>query len=342
MKNSAKLIPLLFVLVFSLPLAFAKIKTTTEPKEGFVKVRGVRLQYLDWGGIGEGLLFVPGGCDTAYVFGDIAPAFTDHFHVVSFTPRGCGQSDHPVSGYDLDALLKEMAGFLDTVGIRKATLAGHSSGGGKITRFARLYGSRVSRLVYFDTVYSHVAPDLEGKIGAAIVDRIGGSPRASLDLMRQSETLWELGSWSEARQRNLREIFTEEVNGSLKSVTPRAWLTAFDTDMRAGRYFETRVSHPALMIFSKNLDQERVNQFNQATRDALASSVSETAESRLKQMKEFEANGSHIKIVDMERTGHYCFVHKPREVIRLMREFLVESAAIPPFRVVLTPMLPPL
>ncbi|MEW5976251.1 MAG: alpha/beta hydrolase [Acidobacteriota bacterium] len=324
LKHTAKLVPLLFVLASSLPFEFAMAETATEPKDRFVEVLGLRLQYLDWGGTGEGLLFVPGGCDTAYVFGDIAPAFTDRFHVVSFTPRGCGQSDHPASGYELDTLLKEMAGFLDAVGIQKATLAGHSSGGGKITRFARLYGSRVSRLVYFDTVYSYVAPDLEGKIDSAIVDRIGGSPRTSFDLMRRSETLWELGSWSEARQRNLREIFTETDSG-LKSVTPPAWLKAFDADMVAGRYFETGVAHPALMIFSKNLDQERVNQFSQATRDALASSVAETAESRSKQMKEFQANGPHIKVVEMEGTGPYCFVHKPREVIRLMREFLVRS-----------------
>ena len=48
----------------------------------FVVVNGVRLHYVDWGGRGPWLLFIPGGCDTAFVFGDIAPALTSTHHVV--------------------------------------------------------------------------------------------------------------------------------------------------------------------------------------------------------------------------------------------------------------------
>src|SRR5262245_16635305 len=46
-------------------------------------VDGVRLQYVDWGGQGPALVLVPGGCDTAFVFGDLAPRLTGTFHVLS-------------------------------------------------------------------------------------------------------------------------------------------------------------------------------------------------------------------------------------------------------------------
>lgn len=297
----------------------------TEPSSRHVEVRGVRLQYLDWGGTGEGLLFVPGGCDTAYVFGDIAPAFTGRFHVVSFTPRGCGSSDHPESSYELDSLIEEMAGFLDALGIGRVILVGHSSGGGKITRFAQLHASRVSRLVYLDTVYRYLAPGLEEQLDAAIVKRIGGRATESLELMRRSEQVWDIGAWSEARERNLREVLAVQADGSLKHVASAAWFKAFSSDMPAGRYFGTRIPHPALMIFAKNLDYERAAQFDSVTQAALKPLIDETEKKRREQIRDFRANGRQVRIIEMPRTGHYCFVHKPQEVIRAIREFLVRS-----------------
>ena len=56
-------------------------------------VDGVRLQYVDWGGKGPALVLVPGACDTAFVFGDLAPRLTGMFHVLSLTPSGCAGSD---------------------------------------------------------------------------------------------------------------------------------------------------------------------------------------------------------------------------------------------------------
>jgi hypothetical protein len=38
---------------------------------GQVRIGGIRLQYVDWGGSGAALVLVPGGCDTAFVFGDL-------------------------------------------------------------------------------------------------------------------------------------------------------------------------------------------------------------------------------------------------------------------------------
>src|SRR5690349_19860643 len=71
---------------------------------GFVRVSGVRLEGLDWGGTGEALVFCNGWEDNAHCFDDLAPKFTDRFHVLAFTRRGFGKSDHPKSGYEAETM----------------------------------------------------------------------------------------------------------------------------------------------------------------------------------------------------------------------------------------------
>jgi hypothetical protein len=71
-------------------LLFASVALAQSPapalpspaKSGFVTANGIRLHYLDWGGTGETILFLPGFNDTAHVYDHFAPVFTDHFHVI--------------------------------------------------------------------------------------------------------------------------------------------------------------------------------------------------------------------------------------------------------------------
>src|SRR5580658_9229787 len=56
---------------------------------GFVTVaKGVRLEYLDFGGTGEPLVLLAGIGNTAHAYDDFAPGFTDRFHVIAITRRG--------------------------------------------------------------------------------------------------------------------------------------------------------------------------------------------------------------------------------------------------------------
>ena len=53
------------------------------PKTGFVTANGIKLHYLDWGGSGDPILFLPGFNDSAHVYNQFALRFTDHFHATS-------------------------------------------------------------------------------------------------------------------------------------------------------------------------------------------------------------------------------------------------------------------
>lgn len=286
-----------------------------------VSVQGVSVHYLDWGGSGEALVFLPPACETAHIYGDIAQAFTDHFRVLGPATRGCAQSSQ-TGAHDLDSQLRELAGFLDALRINTATIAAFSASGGKAVRFARLYPARMRKLVIFDSVYSYVAPGFEERLAAAITRRLGGDPDHSAALHKRHFEAWELGAWSAAMERNLRDTYTVAPDGTLRGIGAPEWWAAYRADMKAGRYFETRISHPTLMFFAVDLSQERLKQFAPEIRADIRSLAEDTDRRRREQIDEFRKNGSHVRIIEMPGAAHYCFVHKPQEVIRAMRQFL--------------------
>jgi pimeloyl-ACP methyl ester carboxylesterase len=123
------------------------------PKTGFVTANRIRLHYLDWGGSGETILFLPGFNDTAHGYDHFAPRFTDHFQVISLTRRGVGESEKPSSGYDTITRVEDIRGFLDTLGFNRVSLIGHSMAGDELTLFATRYPDTVAKLVYLDAAY---------------------------------------------------------------------------------------------------------------------------------------------------------------------------------------------
>jgi len=56
---------------------------------------GVKLEVLDWGGIGRPPIFLGGMGSTAHVFDTFAPNFCPKYHVYAMTRRGFGASSKP-------------------------------------------------------------------------------------------------------------------------------------------------------------------------------------------------------------------------------------------------------
>ena len=60
----------------------------------FVAVaQNVRLEVLDWGGIGRPVVLLAGGGNTAHIFDEFATKLTASYHVYGITRRGFGASD---------------------------------------------------------------------------------------------------------------------------------------------------------------------------------------------------------------------------------------------------------
>jgi len=125
------------------------------PADQFVTVNGVRLHYLDWGGSGNVVIFLPGLGESVHRFDSFAPHFVDSFRAMGFTRRGQELSGRSAAPFDLHTLADDIRGFLDVMSIRRATIVGHSIAGAEMTMFAGLYPSRVDSLVYLDAAYDY-------------------------------------------------------------------------------------------------------------------------------------------------------------------------------------------
>ncbi len=115
-----------------------------------VDVRGIGTNYLE-AGSGPPLLLVHGSGPgvTAYAnwrlnIGDLAR----HFRVLAPDMAGFGFSDKPTAaGYSMARWVDQLVGFLDALGIERASLVGNSFGGGLGIRVAVEHPERLDRLV---------------------------------------------------------------------------------------------------------------------------------------------------------------------------------------------------
>lgn len=119
----------------------------------FLTVGKVKLHYLDWGGTGETIIFLPGAGDSAHVYDQMAPRFTDKFRVVGLTRRGFGESDKPEKGYDVDTLTNDVLGLVNHLKLKKVHLIGHSLAGNEMFHFAIKHPKRTLKLVFLDAGY---------------------------------------------------------------------------------------------------------------------------------------------------------------------------------------------
>jgi len=149
-ESQASVVP---AIVAAIALSVSALPVASSPANQFLNANGIRLQYVDWGGTGDVVLFLPGLGDDVHRFDTFAPRFIDRFHVVGFSRRGQGASDKPAGGYDTDTLAEDIRGFLDALHIARVDLIGHSIAGMEMTRFASKYPQRLRHLVYLDGAY---------------------------------------------------------------------------------------------------------------------------------------------------------------------------------------------
>ncbi|PXY35749.1 alpha/beta fold hydrolase [Prauserella flavalba] len=91
---------------------------------------GVTLAFAEQGEpSGVPVVLLPGYADSHRFFEPLLPHLPPALHVYAVTPRGHGDSTKPEHGYALADLAADVPAFLDAVGLERAVLLGHSSGG---------------------------------------------------------------------------------------------------------------------------------------------------------------------------------------------------------------------
>lgn len=142
-----------------------------------IKANGIELAY-ERRGKGTPLVLLHGYPLDHHTWDFVAPSLDGTFDLIMPDLRGFGQSTTVEAQYTLDDFASDIAGLLDTLGMQKASVAGHSMGGYVALAFAKLYPDRISGLGLVSTQTLADPPDRkEGryKTAADVAEKgIGG------------------------------------------------------------------------------------------------------------------------------------------------------------------------
>ncbi|HEX8398210.1 MAG TPA: alpha/beta hydrolase [Pyrinomonadaceae bacterium] len=116
-------------------------------------------------GAGEPLILIPGFAAGAWIWRWQVEDLSEDFQVVTFDPRGVGQSKiNENAVVSLETIAADIAGLLDDLKIEKANVLGASFGGFVAQQFALSFPERLNKLILACTSAggkNHVAPELE-------------------------------------------------------------------------------------------------------------------------------------------------------------------------------------
>ena len=162
--------------------------------------QGIQLEVLDWGGTGRPIVFLSGLGNTAHIWDNFAPRFTDKHHVYAITRRGFGRSTHTNTGYTPERLADDILAVLDQLKIAMPVLIGHSVGGEELSAIGTRHPERVSALIYLDAAYTYAFYDAAGDYEATLKDlqeKINALAKTPEDMMLMNQVRAALPQFEE-------------------------------------------------------------------------------------------------------------------------------------------------
>jgi len=103
---------------------------------------GTQIYYKDWGD-GQPVVFSHGwpldgdAWDAQMLF-----LLGHGYRVIAHDRRGHGRSSQPAGGHEMDTFADDLNELIESLNLKDATLVGHSTGGGEVTRYVGRHGSK--------------------------------------------------------------------------------------------------------------------------------------------------------------------------------------------------------
>jgi len=144
------------VIVALLFLTTVKSYPASMGEAKYVDVDGIRTRYFE-GGSGEAMVLVHGGhygeSGGAVGWMPVFPYLAAHFNVFAIDKLGMGLTDKPASDeeYTMQATVKHLHRFLETLGIDQVHLVGHSRGSLPVANIAVNHPEQVKTLTIFNS-----------------------------------------------------------------------------------------------------------------------------------------------------------------------------------------------
>jgi non-heme chloroperoxidase len=294
----------------------------------FVSVEpDVKLEVLDWGGVGRPLVFLAGLGNTAHVYDSFAPKFTANHHVYGVTRRGFGASSKPTpfnNNYAADHLGDDVLAVIEALKLDRPILIGHSLAGEELSSIGSRHPEKVGALIYLDAGYGYAFYDsahgdvifdffqlkkhLDDFMSGAVHDQNQFAHDLSLNVSQFNKALQELMQQGPS---------ASELHAPPSPVPP----IIAAINLGAQKYAEVHV--PVLAIFAcpHNLDFIPDLKENPTLK---AQAIAHDLVMTTRQAKAFEAGIPSAHVVLIPDASHYVFRSNEADVLREMNSFLAK------------------
>jgi 3-oxoadipate enol-lactonase len=191
-------------------------------------------------GAGPSLVLIPGWTLNTHLWDLLVPHLETHFTVLRYDPRGAGRSTcDPSLEYSRLSDAEDLSALLDSLGIEKAHIVGHSKGARIAFVFAMNRPERAVTTTGIGSAEPHPTgqevpnfrPIAEAWVEKAKTVTAEGGPRAVVDYLSKARLFGKLRTSPEGL-RILRSAMEGYAACDLLSETPKR---TFDTDAGAAR-----------------------------------------------------------------------------------------------------------
>ncbi|WP_227816291.1 alpha/beta fold hydrolase [Nitrogeniibacter aestuarii] len=281
-----------------------------ERRDFTVTVAGLGLHVTEWGAReARPVVMLHGIRGFAETFVGVAEALQPEFRVIAFDQRGRGDSDwDPERNYYTDTYVNDLLAVVDTLGIDRFDLLGHSMGGINAIVFASLHPDRVERLIIEDA-------------GPGAFEHSPGVARIRREMV---ETPVRFDDWSAASEfmRGLRPSVTEEA----RQQRLRSMLKALPDGGYTWRY-----DHAGIAAIRLEPDGARVPDLRPhvaALRcDTLVLRGAQTDYLQAEMAQDMCRLNPKVVTTDIAGAGHYVHDDQPVLFNQTVRDFLLSGAA---------------
>lgn len=284
--------------------------------------RDVRLEVLDWGGTGRALVLLAGLGGTAHDLDDFAAKLAPTYRVYVVTRRGFGRSSAPRHGYDADELGDDVLAVIDSLGLKRPVVAGHSMAGQELSSIGSRHPEKVAGLIYLDAAYDyafydeshgHVTIDLNETIRRLDEIRIG----SAADPAQRRQAMQALADTALPK---LIERLRWELSQPVPAGRGPQPMNRVTRAIFAGQRKYTTIHGPVLAIAAAPLEAPPGFEKDSLMRAMVAEVDAETE----KQVAAFARGVPQARVVRIPRASHFIFRSHEAQVLREIRAFIAE------------------
>ena len=278
--------------------------TAAAPSSATVSVNGLDLHYIDWGGAAAvPAVSLHGFALNAHSWDEVAPALSDLLHWYALDQRGHGLSARApeLADYSRDRMAGDVAAFIDSLGLDRPVVVGHSMGGMNAMTFAAARPESLRALVLVD-----VGPEVSVD-GAAQVRQFVAGPY-EMD---------SLDEWVEHTHKYYPFRSKERIRARL-AVSLRE-----TADGRQAKQFDERFRQAGF----RGVAESRTDIWESARGIAVPTLLLHGGKSpvlKREQAEQFADAVDQVRLVTIPDAGHSVAGDQPEAFARAVRDFLGE------------------